>query len=408
MTRALVALAFILLAGPAFAQWQVNDHAVPIGRGAGISGFKQAAAGASGTVFLGKGTTTDPAFVAVSGDGTINSSGALSVTKLNGVSASSAVATDGSKNLVSVTNTGSGNNVLANGPAIASPTFTGTVAGAGTIPSTVLANTAVSAGSYMLASLTVNAEGQLTAASNGTAGQYPGVSTNSAASAGNIGELVVNSANAASSTVTITIASPAVVTWTGWQTAVDPTAQNTNYTGGPVTFTTTGALPTGLTAGTTYYIIPVNANTFKVATSVANAFAGTAVNTSGTQSGTQTASNSVNLVTTAAKDYLGISLTAGEWDVSGVITYLGTASTTISYMVSGSGSVSATYGGMGSYIQYGFTSGSTLGAALVQQFSVPTTRYRLSSTSIIYCIAAGSFAVSTEAAYGQCRATRVH
>lgn len=42
---------------------------------------------------------------------------------LSGLTASSAVATDGSKNLVSVTNTGSGNNVLATSPTLVTPTI---------------------------------------------------------------------------------------------------------------------------------------------------------------------------------------------------------------------------------------------------------------------------------------------
>ena len=80
------------------------------------------------------------------------------------------------------------------------------------------------------------------------------------------------------STVTITIATPGVVTWSSHGLS----------TGTPVFFTTTGALPTGITASTTYYVIFVTDSTFQIATSVANALAGTAVNTSGTQSGTQT------------------------------------------------------------------------------------------------------------------------
>jgi len=56
---------------------------------------------------------------------------------LAGLTASSAVATDGSKNLVSVTNTGSGNNVLATAPtlnqAILNGVTTNTTAGAGVI-----------------------------------------------------------------------------------------------------------------------------------------------------------------------------------------------------------------------------------------------------------------------------------
>lgn len=79
------------------------------------------------------------------------------------------------------------------------------------------------------------------------------------------------------STVTMTIASPGVVTWTGH------TLQN----GDEVVFTTTGALPTGLTAGTTYYVINQASNTFQVSATVG----GSAINTSGTQSGTHTATS---------------------------------------------------------------------------------------------------------------------
>jgi hypothetical protein len=79
-----------------------------------------------------------------------------------------------------------------------------------------------------------------------------------------------------SSTVTITIAAPGVVTWTAHGLSVNDT----------IRFTTTGALPTGLAINTTYYVKQVlSANTFTVSTSAG----GAAVTTSGTQSGTQTA-----------------------------------------------------------------------------------------------------------------------
>jgi hypothetical protein len=47
---------------------------------------------------------------------------------LSGLTASTALALDASKNVVSVTNTGTGNNVLATSPSIATPTLTGNVA----------------------------------------------------------------------------------------------------------------------------------------------------------------------------------------------------------------------------------------------------------------------------------------
>ncbi len=78
------------------------------------------------------------------------------------------------------------------------------------------------------------------------------------------------------STVTISIATPGVITWTGHGLSVNDT----------IRFTTTGALPTGFAINTTYYVKEVlTANTFTVSTSAG----GAAVTTSGTQSGTQTA-----------------------------------------------------------------------------------------------------------------------
>jgi hypothetical protein len=77
--------------------------------------------------------------------------------------------------------------------------------------------------------------------------------------------------------VTMTIASPAVVTWTA----------HTLVAGDAVVFNTTGALPTGITAGTTYFVIAagLTANAFQFSATPG----GAAVNTSGTQSGAHNA-----------------------------------------------------------------------------------------------------------------------
>ena len=95
---------------------------------------------------------------------------------------------------------------------------------------------------------------------------------------------------APNSVVTITIAAPAVIS-----------VPNTCIAGQEVQFNTTGALPTGLTAGTTYYIISagLTGSAFEVSTAAGS----TAVTTTGTQSGVQTASsnyaNKTNAMTAA-------------------------------------------------------------------------------------------------------------
>lgn len=75
-------------------------------------------------------------------------------------------------------------------------------------------------------------------------------------------------------TFTVTVADPAVFTSTAHEL----------YAGDTVWFETTGALPTGLSVDTTYYVIRngITANTFQVSTSED----GDPVATTGTQSGT--------------------------------------------------------------------------------------------------------------------------
>lgn len=81
------------------------------------------------------------------------------------------------------------------------------------------------------------------------------------------------------STVTMTIATPCVVTWTA----------HGLFSGQEIQFTTTGALPTGLAVNTSYWINVTGTDTFNVASSFANLQAGTYIATSGSQSGTHTA-----------------------------------------------------------------------------------------------------------------------
>ena len=75
---------------------------------------------------------------------------------------------------------------------------------------------------------------------------------------------------------TITIASPAVISYTAHGLTENDF----------VKFSTTGALPTGITAGVTYYVIAtgLTANAFQISAT----FGGSAVNTSGSQSGVHT------------------------------------------------------------------------------------------------------------------------
>jgi len=86
-------------------------------------------------------------------------------------------------------------------------------------------------------------------------------------------------------TVTMTIATPCVVTSTA--TLADLT---------PITFATTGALPTGLLPGITYYVRYLTSTTFNLSSTPTGAL----INTSGTQSGVQSISPRGVLVSSLA------------------------------------------------------------------------------------------------------------
>ena len=88
--------------------------------------------------------------------------------------------------------------------------------------------------------------------------------------------------NTLGGTVTLTIASPCVIT-----------LSNILAEGTAIKLATTGALPTGLTAGTTYYLINVDGATANLSATLA----GTAINTSGSQSGVQSISELVDVPT---------------------------------------------------------------------------------------------------------------
>lgn len=87
---------------------------------------------------------------------------------------------------------------------------------------------------------------------------------------------------------TITIAAPGVITKVNHGLAWKD----------QVTFVTTGALPTGLSADTFYYVIPIDSNTFQVTATAT----GSAITTSGSQSGTHSYASSPSARMTPSSD----------------------------------------------------------------------------------------------------------
>lgn len=118
--------------------------------------------------------------------------------------------------------------------------------------------------------------------------------------------------------VTISIASPAVLTAEG----------HGLVTGDKVYLETDDTLPTGLSANTIYYAVYIDVDTFSLASSFANANAGTKKNTSGSQSGTHTitycpfglgdGSTTFNVPNLTGKVIVGYNAGDAEFDTLGV------------------------------------------------------------------------------------------
>lgn len=239
------------------------------------------------------------------------------------------------------------------------------------------------------------------------AGQIPGTTTNDNAAAGNIGEYIAAISPNTSATITMTIATPCVVTWPSIPYSGASTT-GTNWTA-PIKFTTTGALATGVVAGTQYWIIgnTIVGNTFQIATSVANALAGTAIATSGSQSGTHTGQSAIVLSTNAAANVAAITLTAGDWDVTGIISFVPANTTSVTVVL---GSFSQSSGGLD--VTPGRITDPPMGTVVYSGATaihspMPTCRLSLAAPTTLYLVAFATFTVAANVGYGMIRARRM-
>lgn len=240
----------------------------------------------------------------------------------------------------------------------------------------------------------------------GQTGGIVGTTTNNNAAAGSVGQFITASCPGptTTATITVTIASPGVVTWTSHP--FSGTAPR--FDACPVVFTTSGALPTGITASTNYWVIPttISGNNFSIATSVANAIAGTAINTSGTQSGTQTGTAGTVLSTGATKDVTGLALTAGDWDCSGFGDFQFGATTSYTNLTGSISTTAATLGGRDTGFDFE-TPAAVPTATADMTWPISDIRQLLSGTTNVFLVAQGTFTLSTLKTYGTIRCRRM-
>lgn len=112
----------------------------------------------------------------------------------------------------------------------------------------------------------------------------------------------------------------------------------------------------------------------------------------------------VPLTSATAANVSSIVLTAGDWDVSGSISYNPAGTTVISTMQSSVVQTSAVIGGLGNTTVF---NGSGLIAGFTQIQNTPVTRILLAATTTVYLTAYAGFTTSTCTATGFLRARRM-
>lgn len=199
----------------------------------------------------------------------------------------------------------------------------------------------------------------------------------------------------------------------------------TGLTGGPITTTGTVKMadmaaktlkgnsgsssgpPADLTVTTVNTMLGVTA----VGTAAVGQIPGTATNDNASagnvgefQSASVASSSAVTLVTATAKDVVTLSLTAGDWDIWGDVSFSPAGTTTVSQI---SAWVSLTSGTLPTLPALGFQNiAASLTTGASQTLVTGMLRVSLSGTTTVYLSAQSAFGTSTMSAYGIIAARR--
>lgn len=214
-------------------------------------------------------------------------------------------------------------------------------------------------------------------------GTYPNPTLAAFGTAGTYNQVTVDSKGRVSAGTNPTTASGHGIT------SIDsiPIGATTPSTGAFTTITATGAITPSQTAGIVGTTTNNNANAGSVGEYASNSASGTAL-TSGV------VANAVTL-----------SLTAGDWDVSGICTYVPAATTTVTYILAAINTVSATAPAANTGARTELLANLTTGGT--QAYMSPTVRVSLAATTTVYLIAFAQFGVSTMTVNGFISARRV-
>ncbi|AOJ69325.1 hypothetical protein WS83_20455 [Burkholderia sp. MSMB2042] len=162
--------------------------------------------------------------------------------------------------------------------------------------------------------------------------------------------------------------------------------QTTAAAGSFTTLSASGLITPSTTAGIKGTAAADNANAGSVGEFVNSTFSSVNMTTSGT-----------------AQNLTSISLTAGDWDVTGAATYTSGSGATSTIWIAGVNTTSATLPSLGNYFQSGGSITATGAATAIP----PVTRINVSSTTTVYLVGEAVFSGGSVSAAGFLRARRV-
>jgi len=383
--RTFAAFAAFLFAGCALAQnsGTVTNHAFAIGKGAGVTGYTSLLC-SSGQLALG--TAGDPACVTMSGDATLNASGVLTLATVNanvgtwGSAANCVTLTIDAKGRV----TAASQTACSAGGGISQLTGDGT-AGPGS-GSQVLTLATVNAnvgtwgnGSTTCPSIAVNGKGLITSAGQGTC--TPAIGSVTGLGTG-VATALGTAVGSAGSFVT-----------NGGALGTPSSGVGTNLTSLNATQLTSGTVPAARTNG--------HQN-------------GTATNDNGAAgeigeviSASVASGSAIALTSATAANITSISLTAGDWDVFGWVNFFGNASTSQTSLIGSVSTTSATLDVTTPFASLAQSTAAQVVGGATNTFSVGPLRASLAGTTTYFLVCRATFTVSTMNCFGGIRARRV-
>ena len=157
----------------------------------------------------------------------------------------------------------------------------------------------------------------------------------------------------------------------------------------------TANAPAGLSNTTQYYAVPIpgTPSTFWVASSAANALAGTYLATTGTSSTANITSDNV-LTTTAVGITAAIALPVGDWDCMSSTYYVPTSSTSVTNLQQGLSTSATTIGALGTYSDFE-TAANVMTVTNNPVLVSPLVREQNSATTNLFGLTFSTFTAST-------------